>query len=473
MASSLVDLSIDDDKPVDFTVPWRTELYKLLPKDGTVEFCGETPHRPSAIFTPTGGDIRFDVVGNGKEFIYPRKTRLTFKARIRTRAGANITAAHIVGPVQVPGHAAFGSCTVIVGNQVISSDPHYPHTSQHAIQQSFGRDAKKSWLSSCLYAKDTAGHMDAHTNAAEGAQNLGLNKRAAYFQNSYEVEFCIRLNSTFFNVNKLVPNLLNMTVILGRSKPEFFLMALGVPAVIAQPNANPAIVGVDAVPPAYNVEIIDPVLWVTKVRLSDFTFEKLADPRVLGKKMCYDIEREVTRSFLIPRGTRSHTIDNVCGMGQIPKRLMFGFVHSQAFNGDYGRNPFNYEHINLSHAAVFVNGQCFPQTPFTPVYAGNNPSYMREFESVPDSLGYTGGNVGTDIDRDEYPNGYCLYGFDLTPTGTAHVSSSTTKREEGNVRIEFRLSEQVEDSYMCVVFLEFENKMYIDKDNNVIVNYTQ
>jgi hypothetical protein len=448
-------------------IPSTLELFDTAPTDMSIQAMEEIPYRPNTTFTPSSGDIRFEIPGNAEEFIVPNLTSMTFGLRVILSGGGDIGAAHNVGIINNAAHSVFSDCTVTLGNQVVSSDPCYAYTAMATNLLSYGNDAKESWLSNALYFKDTAGQMEEMLNANAANGNRGLNKRSAYFANSAVVPCRIRLTSSVFNVDKHFPSLLDMKVVLARTKPEFYIMAPTVAAQGAVGDEN----YVPPTPPNFRVEIIDPILWVTKAKI----FPPLAYnilQKLSRQPMKYNISRHVTRPITLGVGLQSHTIDNVT-TGQLPKRLIFGFVRSEAFNGSYARNPFNFQHLNLNHAAVYVNGTCHPLTPFRPTYGGERQNWLREYNSLFDSLGIHYGNSGIDINRDDYPLGYCLYGFDLTPNWSASVAAPVNLDKSGSVRIEFQLSEALTTAYSCIVFTEFDNIITIDNDRNVFVNYSK
>ena len=42
--------------------------------------------------------------------------------------------------------------------------------------------------------------------------------------------------------------------------------------------------------------------------------------------------------------------------GQLPTRVVVGLVKNDAFNGHVGRNPFNFQHFNLSEISLYLDG---------------------------------------------------------------------------------------------------------------------
>lgn len=82
----------------------------------------------------------------------------------------------------------------------------------------------------------------------------------------------------------------------------------------------------------------------------------LAHAAILEKSTIkYPIKRVELKSFTINSGLRAKTIDNV-SLGALPKKIVFGFIKSNAFNGDYTMNPFNFEHFKLTKVSVSIDG---------------------------------------------------------------------------------------------------------------------
>ena len=76
----------------------------------------------------------------------------------------------------------------------------------------------------------------------------------------------------------------------------------------------------------------------------------------------YPIWRVDCKVLSIPDGFSSFTPDNLF-LGHIPKRLVLVLVDTEAFNGTYGSNPFNFKHHNLNQVGVYVDGEQIPRKP--------------------------------------------------------------------------------------------------------------
>ncbi|GFT61839.1 uncharacterized protein F54H12.2 [Trichonephila clavipes] len=75
------------------------------------------------------------------------------------------------------------------------------------------------------------------------------------------------------------------------------------------------------------------------------------------------IRRTEVKSFALSTGIQSVTIPNSF-IGQLPTRIIMAMVSNTAFNGDFGKNPFNFKHYDISYICAMKVIQCFPQNPF-------------------------------------------------------------------------------------------------------------
>jgi hypothetical protein len=210
------------------------------------------------------------------------------------------------------------------------------------------------------------------------------------------------------------------------------------------------------------------VLWVTKVKLMPTVLLGQQAALALTKAQ-YGWTRVVMKNFTLNAGAVSYTIDNV-STGQLPKRMLFGYVDNEAFQGRYNKNPLSFNHNDLCSAAAYVSGRMFPSVAFAPDYQGGN--WVREYHGLFDALGIRYGDRGFDISRKEYPNGYCIYGVDLTPNRGASDGSHVNLVKQGPLRLEVQFRVALAAAQTCVIYLEFDNLLEIDKDRNVYLDYT-
>jgi hypothetical protein len=436
--------------------PWRVPF-----TDGSFEDTRDVECRPKSDIN-SGGGIIFEISTSNEEHIRLNGFWIDYMISIVQADGQPIPNDQPSALINMIGKTIFSSISVELNNKPIHVDNASPYRNYFQTVFSYGVDAKNSHLKTGVYEKDTAGAMN-----TTGAANRGFEARRLLTANGAAYHIHTRLDGDVFNIRKLLPSKMNMRITLQRKSAPFCIMSNGRPAVaaIVGPPAVDAIPGVE---PDYRVVIDDIKLWAT--------VSKLRKEVLLGQlkrleldNAEYIVPRTEVRSFCIAQGTRDYT--HMCAFsGQIPKLILFGLVHNDAFNGSYNRNPFNFEHYNLTNACVYVNGTPMPHVPFTPNYA--TTKHNREFQFLFDVAGIKTGNRGLDLAPADFPNGYCIYAVDLTSNQGATDASHVNIVKYGEVRIDLKFGAATPNIISCVYYAEFDNKFDIDYDRNVITNWT-
>ncbi|KAK3922029.1 hypothetical protein KUF71_013395 [Frankliniella fusca] len=315
---------------------------------------------------------------------------------------------------------------VTIGNTVVSqSSLTYPYRAHIEALLGYDRSAKESHMTMRGWFKDTAGHMDDFA----GDKNEGLAARRKLVKNSPKF---------------LLPNT-DLTIKLTRSADAFALMST---------NKNEKII------------IHDATLFFRKVELSPSL--NLAHAQALEHAPArYPLTRTNVKTITIPAGLRDKTIANL-HIGQIPKRIVVGFVSNIAFNGSYHHNPFNYQNFDLNYMVLYVDTEQIPAVPLTPDFSKG--TYMQAYNTLFCGTGIHWKDEGNNISYDEYGNGYTLYAFDLTPDLSSHEAHWNLQKQ-GVVRLDVRFRAELPIAVNCVVYSEFDNLVEISKDRHVVVDY--
>ena len=98
---------------------------------------------------------------------------------------------------------------------------------------------------------------------------------------------------------------------------------------------------------------------------------------------------------------------------------------------------------------------------------GNNPKYIEAYTTLFSGTGKMYYDVGNDISREEFPNGYAIYAFDLTPDMCSSADHFNTI-QRGNLAVDIRFSNAPAAAASLVCYGEFENTIHIDSERNVI-----
>lgn len=386
--------------------------------------------------------IDFVIPGNGDYYLDPAHTLVYVQAKIVKITGADIPAEEQVdvAPINYLLHTMWSQVDVVLNGKLVSqSSSTYAYRSYFEAVAGYDMAAKTSHLTSRLWYKDQAGAMDSLTH------NSGLTSRKNITRNSNTFEMIGGIHGDIFNQDKYILNNVEMRLKFHRNKNTFVLMT----------SSNE------------KLKLMKMYLLVRKVLPSPSVRIGHAEGLNLNDAV-YPITRTDVKTVSITAGVRDKSIDNLY-LGPIPKRIMLGFVDNRAFNGDFTKNPLNFQHFNLNYLCLYVDSQQIPSKPLTPDF--DNGEYMEAYFSLFTGSGIHFKDEGNQISRTEYPNGYCIYAFDLTSDLSANSGHWSVQRT-GTVRLEVRFKEPLENAINCVVLSEFNNTIEIDRYRNVVVDFS-
>ena len=411
----------------------------MPPTQTSIEHGQWVEHHPLATITESG-PIEFSISGSGEDYLDLANTLLYVRAQIVKADGTNLPEDAEVGPTNLWLHSLFSQVDVSLNEKLISPSTNtYPYRAYLETLLSYGAPAKESQMSASLWYKDTAGHMDATTE-----ENEGLADRKTFSSRSRLVDMMGKIHSDLFFQERYMLNGVDMKIRLVRSKDAFALMAA------------------DA---SFKIRITEASLFVRKVKLSPSI--QLAHIKALEKGTAkYPIRRVDTKVFSVPKGNLTANQENLF-LGQLPKRLVVGMVESAAFNGSFNRNAYNFRHYDVNFLALYADGQQIPAKPLQPNCERNKA--VRSYLSLFSGTGMLYRDVGNNIDRDEYLQGYTLFAFDLTPD--LNDGSHFNLVKQGNLRLELHFGRPLPETICVIVYAEYDNIIEVDRSRNVIFDY--
>uniref|UniRef100_A0A158P4C9 Uncharacterized protein n=1 Tax=Tetranychus urticae TaxID=32264 RepID=A0A158P4C9_TETUR len=180
----------------------------------------------------------------------------------------------------------------------------------------------------------------------------------------------------------------------------------------------------------------------------------------------YFIIRNVVKSFSMNKGVSTVNIENIFS-GILPRRVIVGFVDETAFAGNNYKDPYWFEHANITQISLNVDGNLYPSIPYQPSFPDN---CMREYVNLFRCLGQDEGIPQLDLDYENYKSKKTLFGFDLGG-GLGGETGSLSLIKRGAVRLELRFAAETTSSYKIIVFGQFDNLITIDKDRIVTLDY--
>jgi hypothetical protein len=291
-----------------------------------------------------------------------------------------------------------------------------------------------------LYYKDSAGAMN-QTIPNGDPLNAGLYKRHAFTKNSKTCELSGPIYCDICQQDKLLLNGLQVSLKMYPTTSAFHLTS-------AENN--------------YKVSITDAILQVCAVKLSPGALLGIAEG-IKHSPATYPYSKSNIKTFSVPAGQASITIDDVLN-GQIPNQMIVGLVSSAAFSGDISKSPFNFKHYSCNFVAFYVDGHSTPARPLQPNFEEGtyNDAYLTLFRGT----GKYMANMASDIKRNDYPKGYCLYILDIS---NSHTDEYLTIQKKGHTRLELKFSTPLPETATIIMYAKFPGLMKVDESRNVIV----
>ena len=432
-------------------------------------------------------NISFRVLNNiNKHYIDVNNIFVELTLQLTKSDGTAITKSDVnTGFVNNIFHSLFQNVECKLNQKTVTdSDQNYHYLAYITKLMSYSPEFFETQGAMFGWVKDEAGSMDANTLVAATSQatatilgssvhgtsnntpviasldTLGntLTRRTGWFFDNlasatttyHDLVLFDKLMVTPFTQEKLLPYGVEIFLTLERALPDFYLMASTTHKATAA-----------------KIEIKDIKLHVPYVKLSDPTFLSLETSKASKSRRIPIVRSRVIR-HPIASGVIHPVIQHLFTGRSLPQKLLVGFVTNKAESGHIEKNPFNFNHNNVSQIQIFKNGQAYPRFPFRPDF--NKKMYMKEFASVFDVANVRNVNVGFPINYDEYPKGFCFYGFDLTGDQTKDEDTYHL-REYGDITFDVVFKSAPSEAITMVVFAEYEEELILDGMNNVRVSW--
>lgn len=133
---------------------------------------------------------------------------------------------------------------------------------------------------------------------------------------------------------------------------------------------------------------------------------------------------------------------------------------NDAFTGSYDKNPFTFKHYDLEVLAIYVDRQQIPAKPLQPNFTDG--SVVREFYQLVTATGRHLKNHALSINRSEFPRGYSLIAFNLTPDKDCGQYVSLIK--SGNIRLEARFRQPLPHFINLIICLTASSRCRTEVD---------
>ena len=369
---------------------------------------------------------------------------IDFKIQFTKANGDALDGKQKMGPVCLLLYSIMSQIDITIGNDLITTLTNLDHyKSFFQILTNYSADTLNTLFRSALFYKDTAGKMESLDFDDEKNRNSGLYSRRDIIGASKEINLIGRLNADFFLQNRYLLDNTDLTIKISRSKCSLCYIGDG----------------------DYKLKILSATLYVRKVVINPEI--RLAHAFCLEKGTAkYPFTRVDMKPISVSSGSTEMFKENLC-TGAIPSRIIFGMVESEAYNGANKKNPYNFQHFNLSTVQFQLDGSDIPYKPFKNDFKKGNycGAYFSHFLGINKFIS----DAGSVVDYNDFANGFAIFAFDLTADlcNDDHFNLIKT----GSLRMQLNFSEPLEKNIIVVVYLEYQNLIEINKNRQVLFDY--
>ena len=327
------------------------------------------------------------------------------------------------------------------GKNVSAPDNNYAYRAYLETLLNYGNDASKTHLEMCGWIPDSKANNP--VTALDG-----LKVRLEKTKTGKILEVVGKLHADMLNQELLLLNNVDVRINISLNKPDFYF--------ISNDPTNTGVLKIVSASLSMNHVTVNPNVLVAHHKILEKTNAR------------YPYKRVETKTFTVSPKGNILSLENVV-LGQLPTRLVFGMVDTDSYTCKRNKNPFNFKHNKISLFALFVNGNQIPHEPIEMDFTNNN-IIARAYSTLFQSNGILHANEGNSITMDQFVYGHTILAFDLTPDLSGN-SSCKSLLDQGTLRIEARFDEAVTNTISCIVFLEYDALLEIDKNRNIILSH--
>lgn len=436
-------------------LPDNMNLHDTLPTQvGIYEATEELVEPTTAL--EAEGIISFTTNCGSNQFIDPYNCNLMFTLRIVKADGTHLVAGDAqsrhVTLINGIGYSLFKSITVKLNDAIISTTDLYSWKADLDIRLGYTKAVKRGALQLLGFDEESIAFDEDDANNTAFGNNPGPNYRALArrYQRGRHSAPIVILSPIFcdiFQQQKFLPPNTKLTIELTKNSFPFCLLTY-IP------------VGTQD----YKILVEKCQMIVKKTKMDNSIVKEMDSVTLAGNRMLYPIRRVEMSYYTKGPGTADISVQNVVE-GILPRRIFFVFIRQDAFSGDRDRDPFNYQHFNISELTLKTNHETLPYIPITCDFEHKNyvlPLYSLlratgTYNSDVDDLGITYSN---------YMNRNVIFGFDLSGSEIS-PGEAFELTKKGNINAVIKLSAVTAAAIEIIVYAEYDSEITINQYGKV------
>jgi hypothetical protein len=207
----------------------------------------------------------------------------------------------------------------------------------------------------------------------------------------------------------------------------------------------------------FKIEIESAILKVCKVTIEPEVFTAQTAILNSGLPALYPLRTTEINTYVIPKGATSWSQNDIF-QNRTPTFMVLGLVAADAFQGDFKRNPFNFQGYDLSTLTVTKDGQITPFSGLRMDFGAGEvtTAYRTLMKDASDEIGVT---------LKDFLNGYALYVYRLDDQ--AYDFACTPQTQPGNLAIEAVFNNPLPENVNIIIYASFSGMIKIDQYRSV------
>ena len=407
--------------------------------------------------------IEFEVEPSPKLYLDLNSSRVKVTLRITDpKTNAAIVLADHVGPINLLGQTMWADILVEMGGKLLNETTNglYPYRAYVETLLSVDDDSKEMYYGVEGWKKDDPAKI-AHINVDDGVagnKNPGLTERMSWFASGTQVEFTFRPHVEIFQQQLLIPSMAAFRMKLYPSRDSFVLNC---------PTDSAVVVGGVNVPnSSFNLEIVECVFKVETREVTQPLELAHISELVKGNNMRFHVRRVEPRQFTIVPNHQGQTFDPIVS-GILPDRILAFFVDQKARDGSYQLNPLNFEHCDVREISLYVNGELNNGQTIKCDFTGPKKQTLEGYLTLYEAMDQLYKDRPVPVVYKDWAHGYTIFGFDITPDGSAGTCPNGIRKGVIGMRIEFRTAPT--KPYNLIILSEGEGIYELDQHGEVVI----
>lgn len=430
------------------------DLFNKVSFQKSIENSSITAIRPTNTISESN-TIEFNIPSSPEEYIDLQNIFLSFVGKLVKQDGTNYNATEDLNRFSLINYGLFtiwDQISIYLGQTLISQ----ASNTQAYISYIEALLQVNPQKSSTLYK--ASGFVSSLGDDNYDGDILEENYYTKFFKGSKFFMLYGRFIGSIFESEKLLLSGLDMRIVLNRGSNDFSVM--GQALKTATPTDIPA-----THPKLF---LADVCLFVRKVKV--YNSIRLAHEQVLlNSRALYPFKRPLLKVVNLDKAQNVFHIANL-HIGQMPSLMIVGIVTNTRFSGSHLKDPFKFNHHNLTRLSLNINNENVPKIAYAPDYENDN--YQREYYDFFLNIGANKNSGQPTIDYENFKKNHALYAFNFNADfENVDVSDWISIPRTGFMNIVLKFKDDLTEALKLICYMSFDNLIEIDSQRNVLINY--